>query len=217
VPEFHNVPPGRGADHGSDAVLAADGVAAVGGAALSQTDEGVELTFVHKVDGAPAEDAEPPLSAAGNLFVSTTPGVRDCGTLGEAGSGAWGIIAVGIGDGALTGLGVVRFNVGDTGGCGTDVGGSTSFGAVCEYATDAIAALKLRTSSTGARTMFIQVYLSCIDRPQLSERAVVTPLALAYCADLFHASPSENSTYGRSAARTLSLRFATQILSAVRS
>jgi len=120
-----------GVNHGSGVGLAADGVAATAVVVFPQADGGAAFVCVHNDDCCGPEPTASPVAGACSLFVSTTPGVGDCGTLCAGGAGACGVMAVGTGDGTATLPGVGTFNVGETGGRATLVGGSTSLGAVC--------------------------------------------------------------------------------------
>ena len=127
VPAFHKFAFGGGAAHRLDAGPAADD-----GALLPQANGGTAFVWVHNDDGAERNEVDSPAGAAGSLFVSTTAGAGDCGTLCHGADGVCGVTATGVGDGTVTVPGVVTFNVGETGGCGRVVGGSTSRGDVCE-------------------------------------------------------------------------------------
>lgn len=116
VPDVHKFVFGCGADHGPGVGLAADGTGLAAALVLPQADNGAAFVRVHSDDCAGPEDADSPVGAAGNLFVSTTPGIGNCGTLGVSGVGACGVIAVGTGDGGVAASGVGTFNVGETGG-----------------------------------------------------------------------------------------------------
>ena len=133
VPEFHKRALGGGVDHKSGEDFAADGVAvAAADVVFPQADGGAAFVCVHSDDGFELEPPASPFAGASTLFVSTTPGVGNCGMLCAGAAGACGVMAVGAGEGIATLSGVKTFSVGETGGCATFVGGSTSFGAVCE-------------------------------------------------------------------------------------
>jgi hypothetical protein len=155
VPVVHKFAFGGGADHRLVVGLAADGTGLTAAVVSSQAEDGAAFVRVHSdVCAEPGESASP-VGAAGNLFVLTTSGVGNCGTLCAGGAGTCGVMVVRAGDGAATVPGVVTFNVGDTGGCATVVGGSTSFGAVCEYAAHATPALNTTATSARIRDLFI--------------------------------------------------------------
>jgi len=116
VPEVHKFAFGGGTDHGAGVGLAADGTGLAAALVLPQADNGAAFVRVHSHDCAGPEDADSPVGAADNLFVSTTPGIGDCGTLCAGGAGACGVVAVGTGDGGVAASGVGTFNVGETGG-----------------------------------------------------------------------------------------------------
>lgn len=132
VAESHRFVFDGGVDHGSGAGLAADGVALVAVVVFPQADGGAAFVCVQDDDGFGPEPAASLFTGACSLLVSTTPGAGDCGTLCTGGAGACGVMGVGTGEGTATLPGVGTFNVGETGGRATLVGGSTSFGAVCE-------------------------------------------------------------------------------------
>lgn len=130
--ESHRCVFGGGVDHRSGAGLGPDGDVLPAAALFPQADDGAAFVCVHNNDCFLPGPTGSPFAGASSLLVSTTPGIGTCGTIGAAGAGDCGVIAVGTGDGIGTLSGVRTFNVGETGGCATLVGGSTSFGAVCE-------------------------------------------------------------------------------------
>jgi hypothetical protein len=122
---------GGGVDHKSGAGLAADGVV-LAAVVFPQAETGAAFVGVQSDGGFAPGPAGAPFAGASSLLVSTTPGTDTCGMLCAGGAGACGVMAVGTTDGMATLSGVRIFNVGETGGRVTLVGGSTSFGAVCE-------------------------------------------------------------------------------------
>jgi len=80
VPAFHNFAFGNGADHKLEAGAVADNVVLAVGALLAQADGGEAFVWVHNDEGAEFDVAASPAVTACTLFVSTTPGLRDCGT-----------------------------------------------------------------------------------------------------------------------------------------
>jgi hypothetical protein len=103
-------------------------------AAFPQTDGADAFVCVQRDNDLGPEPAPSLVAGASTLFVSTAPGTDTCGMFCAGGAGACGVMAVGVTDGIGTLSGPERFNVGETGGCATLVGGSTSLGAVCEKA-----------------------------------------------------------------------------------
>ena len=130
--ESHRCVFGGGVDHTSGAGLAADGDVLPAVVVFPQADDGAAFVCVHNDDCFEPEPTGSPFAGAFSLLVSTTPSTGNCGTLCAGGAGACGVMAVGTGDGVATLSGDGTFNVGETGGRATLVGGSTSFGAVCE-------------------------------------------------------------------------------------